>query len=147
MNLDAPLGPPGGGGGGRGDRGDRGPKPDRQMPTVGELYEGEVTALKPYGAFIEVLPGTEGLCHVSEMGTGYVKDPADVVSVGQKVKVKVLDVEESGRIRLSIKQADPNYRDQPVATGGREGGGEGGGRHREGGRDRHRPRGRGDRRD
>jgi transcriptional accessory protein Tex/SPT6 len=86
------------------------------------------------------------------MGAGYVKDPADVVSVGQKVKVKVLDVEESGRIRLSMKQADPNFRDQPVATGGREGGGEGGG-HREGGggggggRDRHRGRGRGDRRD
>jgi polyribonucleotide nucleotidyltransferase len=153
MNLDAPLGPPGGGGE-RGGRGERVPKAERQMPNVGEIYDGEVTALKPYGAFIEVLPGTEGLCHVSEMGAGYVKDPADVVSVGQKVKVKVLDVEESGRIRLSMKQADPNFPDQPVATGGREGGGEGGG-HREGGggggggggRDRHRGRGRGDRRD
>jgi polyribonucleotide nucleotidyltransferase len=153
MNLDAPLGGPGGGGGGdRGGRGDRGPKADRVMPNVGEIYEGEVTALKPYGAFIEVLPGTEGLCHVSEMGAGYVKDPADVVSVGQKVQVKVLEVEESGRIRLSMKQADPNYRDQPVATGGRDGGGGGGGGGGErrggdgGGRDR-RPRGRGDRRD
>ena len=153
MNLEAPLGGPGGGGGGdRGGRGDRGPKADRQMPNVGEVYEGEVTALKPYGAFIEVLPGTEGLCHVSEMGAGYVKDPADVVSVGQKVKVKVLDVEESGRIRLSMKQADPNF--QPVATGGEDGGGEGGGgaggggRRDGGGRDRHRGgRGRGDRRD
>jgi len=153
MNLEAPLGGPGGGGGGdRGGRGDRGPKADRQMPNVGEVYEGEVTALKPYGAFIEVLPGTEGLCHVSEMGAGYVKDPADVVSVGQKVKVKVLDVEESGRIRLSMKQADPNF--QPVATGGGDGGGEGGGggggggRRDGGGRDRHRGgRGRGDRRD
>jgi polyribonucleotide nucleotidyltransferase len=153
MNLEAPLGGPGGGGGGdRGGRGDRGPKADRQMPNVGEVYEGEVTALKPYGAFIEVLPGTEGLCHVSEMGAGYVKDPADVVSVGQKVKVKVLDVEESGRIRLSMKQADPNF--QPVATGGGDGGGEGGGgaggggRRDAGGRDRHRGgRGRGDRRD
>ena len=152
MNLDAPLGAPGGGGD-RGGRGERVPKADRQMPNVGEIYEGEVTALKPYGAFIEVLPGTEGLCHVSEMGAGYVKDPADVVSVGQKVKVKVLDVEESGRIRLSMKQADPNFPDQPVATGGREGGGEGGGRREGGGgggggRDRHRGgRGRGDRRD
>ena len=150
MNLEAPLGGPGGGGGGdRGGRGDRGPKADRQMPNVGEVYEGEVTALKPYGAFIEVLPGTEGLCHVSEMGAGYVKDPADVVSVGQKVQVKVLEVEESGRIRLSMKQADPNYRDQPVATGGREGGGGGGERRGgdSGGRDRPRHRGRGDRRD
>ncbi|HZL99418.1 MAG TPA: polyribonucleotide nucleotidyltransferase, partial [Planctomycetota bacterium] len=120
MNLEAPLGGPGGGGGG--ERGGRPPMAERQMPNVGEVYEGEVTGLKPYGAFIEVLPGTEGLCHVSEMGTGYVKDPADVVSVGDKVKVKVLDVEESGRIRLSIKQADPNFKDQPVATGGRDGG-------------------------
>jgi polyribonucleotide nucleotidyltransferase len=154
MNLEAPIGGgPGGGGGDRGGRGgDRGPKADRQMPNVGEIYEGDVTALKPYGAFIEVLPGTEGLCHVSEMGAGFVKDPADVVSVGQKVKVKVLEIEEgSGRIRLSIKQADPNYVAQAVGVGGGEGGegggsrGPGGGGQGGGGHDRDRGHGGGDR--
>ncbi len=64
MNLDAEVGaaPQGGGGGGRGRAARRAPD-----ATVGEIYEGRVTSIKPYGAFMEVLPGTEGLCHVSEM--------------------------------------------------------------------------------
>jgi polyribonucleotide nucleotidyltransferase len=146
MNLEAPLGGPGGGGGG-GGRGERTPKAERQMPDVGVVYDGQVTSIKPYGAFIEVLPGTEGLCHVSEMAAGYVKDPEDVVSVGDNVKVKVLEIEQdSGRIRLSMKQADPDWVDQPVATvgggegerprgdgGPRRGGGGSGGGHRGGG--------------
>jgi polyribonucleotide nucleotidyltransferase len=147
MNLEAPLGGPGGGGGGGGGRGERTPKAERQMPDVGVVYDGQVTSIKPYGAFIEVLPGTEGLCHVSEMAAGYVKDPEDVVSVGDNVKVKVLEIEQdSGRIRLSMKQADPDWVDQPVATvgggegerprgdgGPRRGGGGSGGGHRGGG--------------
>ncbi len=95
------------------------------MPNVGEVYDGQVTSIKNYGAFIEVLPGTEGLCHVSEMAAGYVQNPEDVVSVGDTVKVKVLDIEEgSGRIRLSMKQADPNFVAEAVGVGGE--GGEGG---------------------
>jgi len=125
MNLDAPVGEAGGGGrgGDRGGRGgDRGPKPAGEMPTVGTVYDGTVISLKPYGAFIEVLPGTEGLCHVSEMAAGFVRNPEDVVSVGDTVKVKVLDVEDNGRIRLSIKQADPDYT-ETVGVGGGDGDG------------------------
>jgi polyribonucleotide nucleotidyltransferase len=138
MNLEAPVGGgPGGGGGGGGGRGERTPKAERQMPDVGTVYDGQVTSIKPYGAFIEVLPGTEGLCHVSEMAAGYVKDPEDVVSVGDNVKVKVLDIEDNGRIRLSMKQADPDW--QVAAVGGGDGAdGErphGGGDRPRGGRD------------
>jgi polyribonucleotide nucleotidyltransferase len=107
-----------------------------EMPEVDKIYDGNVTSIKNYGAFIEVLPGTEGLCHVSEMAAGYVKDPEDVVSVGDTVKVKVLDIEEdSGRIRLSMKQADPDYDPEAVPagdSGGRPSGGGGGGRGRGG---------------
>ncbi|MHC5210844.1 MAG: polyribonucleotide nucleotidyltransferase [Planctomycetota bacterium] len=130
MNLEAPLGPAGGGGGGGGGggRGERTPKAERQMPDVGVVYDGQVTSIKPYGAFIEVLPGTEGLCHVSEMAAGYVKDPEDVVTIGDTVKVKVLEIEQdSGRIRLSMKQADPDWQDKPVAAvGGGDGESQGG---------------------
>ncbi len=128
MNLEAEVGSGGGGGGGGGGRG---PKADRQMPEIGQVYDGTVTSLKTYGAFIEVLPGTEGLCHVSEMGAGFIRDPADVVSEGQTVKVKVLDIEAgSGRIRLSMKQADPNFVAEDVPEGV---GADGGGGHSSGG--------------
>jgi polyribonucleotide nucleotidyltransferase len=129
MNLDAEVGG-GGGGGGGGGRG--GPRAERQMPTLGEIYEGRVTSTKPYGAFIEVLPGTEGLCHVSEMAAGFVRDPEDVVHIGDTVKVKVLDIEDNGRIRLSMKQVDPDWQSkEPVGAG--QGGGGGGGEHGGGG--------------
>ncbi|MGQ0554029.1 MAG: polyribonucleotide nucleotidyltransferase [Planctomycetota bacterium] len=118
MNLEAEVGGGGGGGGGGG----RGPKAERQMPELNALYDGQVISLKPYGAFIEVLPGTEGLCHVSEMAAGYVRDPADVVSVGDTVKVKVLDIEDNGRIRLSMKQADPDFNPDSVPVGQSHGG-------------------------
>ena len=141
MNLDAEVGAPAGGRGGRGgDRG--GPPVERQMPTVGEIYEGRVTSIKPYGAFIEVLPGTEGLCHVSEMAAGFVRDPEEHVHIGDTVKVKVLDIEDNGRIRLSIKQVDPDWKEkeEAVPAGERGGaGGHGGGGH--GGGDRGRDRG------
>ena len=136
MNLDAEVGagPQGGGGGGRGA-----PRGERQMPTVGELYEGKVTSIKPYGAFIEVLPGTEGLCHVSEMAAGFVRDPEEHVHIGDTVKVKVLDIEDNGRIRLSMKQVDPDWqtKEPPVGagqSGGGGGGGQGGGGGDRGGR-------------
>lgn len=70
---------------------------------VGEVFpEAEVKRLVPFGAFVEILPGKEGLVHVSKMAPGYVKDPADVVKVGQKVKVKVVEIDELKRINLSM---------------------------------------------
>lgn len=67
---------------------------------VGEMFEGEVKRILPFGAFIELIPGKEGMVHVSKMGMGYVKDAHDVVKVGQKVKVKVNEVDNQGRINL-----------------------------------------------
>lgn len=69
---------------------------------VGEEFEGEVKRILPFGAFVEFLPGKEGMVHVSKMGKGFVKNPADVVSIGQKVKVKVYQIDQQGRINLQM---------------------------------------------
>jgi polyribonucleotide nucleotidyltransferase len=68
----------------------------------GEIFEGEVKRILPFGAFVEVLPGKEGMVHVSKMSTEFVKDPNDVVKIGQKVKVRVAEIDEQGRINLSM---------------------------------------------
>lgn len=68
----------------------------------GEIYEGVVKRIQPFGAFVEILPGKEGLVHVSQMSEGFVKDPAEIVSVDQKLKVKVIEIDELKRINLSM---------------------------------------------
>ncbi|GIK18018.1 MAG: polyribonucleotide nucleotidyltransferase [Leptolyngbya sp. PLA2] len=72
---------------------------------VGTVYNGKVISVKDFGAFIELAPGTDGMCHISELAEGYVKSVTDVVKVGDIVKVKVILVDEQGRIKLSRKQA------------------------------------------
>jgi polyribonucleotide nucleotidyltransferase len=67
---------------------------------VGETFEGEVKRILPFGAFVEVLPGKEGLVHVSKMSKEFVKDPHDIVSIGQRVKVEVHQIDQQGRINL-----------------------------------------------
>jgi polyribonucleotide nucleotidyltransferase len=67
---------------------------------VGEEFEGEVKRLMAFGAFVEVLPGKEGLVHVSKMGANFVRDPADVVQVGDKVGVRVHEIDDQGRVNL-----------------------------------------------
>ncbi len=69
---------------------------------VGEIFDGEVKRILPFGAFVELLPGKEGMVHVSKISGEFVKDPADVLSIGQKVKVKVIEIDEQGRINLSM---------------------------------------------
>ncbi|MBI4576363.1 MAG: S1 RNA-binding domain-containing protein, partial [Planctomycetes bacterium] len=69
----------------------------------GRTYSGRVTSIKDFGAFVEILPGQEGLLHISEISTGYVERVGDHVRVGDEVTVKVLDVDAQGRIRLSRK--------------------------------------------
>lgn len=69
---------------------------------VGEIFEGTVKRIQPFGAFVEIAPGKEGLVHVSQMSTKYVSDPKKVVRVGQKVRVRVREVDERGRINLSM---------------------------------------------
>ena len=74
----------------------------------GDVIEGEVKSLTNFGAFVEVADGIQGLVHVSEISNKHVDKQSDVLTVGQKVKVKVLNVDPSERrISLSIKQADP----------------------------------------
>lgn len=68
----------------------------------GEAYEGTVKRIQPFGAFVEILPGKEGLVHVSQMSQGFVANPADVVQIGQKVKVQVEEIDERGRINLTM---------------------------------------------
>ena len=69
---------------------------------VGEVFEGEVKRILPFGAFVEVLPGKEGMVHVSKMSTEYVNDPNEVVEIGKTVKVRVVEIDEQGRINLSM---------------------------------------------
>ena len=70
---------------------------------VNEIFEeGIVRRIQPFGAFVEILPGKDGLVHVSKMSTEYVEDPNDVVKEGQKVRVKVVEVDDLGRINLSM---------------------------------------------
>jgi len=72
---------------------------------VGTIYEGTVVATKDFGAFVEIAPGTDGMCHISELADGFVKSVSDVVSVGDAVKVKVINIDDSGRIKLSRRAA------------------------------------------
>jgi polyribonucleotide nucleotidyltransferase len=70
---------------------------------VGSVFEGRVVAVKEFGAFVELVPGTDGMCHISELAEGFVKNVADQVKVGDTIKVKVINVDENGRIKLSRK--------------------------------------------
>jgi polyribonucleotide nucleotidyltransferase len=71
---------------------------------LGRIYQGRVTAIKDFGAFVEVTPGQDGLCHISELSDGYVQKVADVCKVGDELRVKVILIDDTGRIKLSRKQ-------------------------------------------
>lgn len=75
------------------------------VPEVGQVYEGEVRTIKEFGAFVQILPGTDGMVHISELANERVKNVADVVKEGDVIKVKVIDIDNRGRIRLSRKAA------------------------------------------
>ena len=76
-------------------------------PKVDSVYDAEVVSIKEYGAFVDIAPGISGLVHVSEMAEERVKDVNDYVSEGDKVKVKVLEVDRFGKIKLSAKAVEP----------------------------------------
>lgn len=94
--------------------------------TPGEIYEGEVVRLMNFGAFVNILPGKDGMVHVSDMGQeGFVQDAGDVVKIGDKVQVRVKEVDEMGRINLSMNM-DPSKdkpREERPRFGDRNGGG------------------------
>lgn len=72
---------------------------------VGTIVNGKVKSIAPFGAFVEMEDGAVGLVHISEVNSNYVKDINEHLSVGQEVKVKILSVDEKGKINLSIKKA------------------------------------------
>jgi len=76
-----------------------------QEPEVGRIYEGPVKNTTTFGAFVEILPGTEGLCHISELQDARTDKTEDVVNKGDIVRVKLLSVDERGRLKLSRKAA------------------------------------------
>jgi polyribonucleotide nucleotidyltransferase len=76
-------------------------------PVVGETYEGVVKSTTQFGAFVEIMPGTEGLVHISELKHGRTEKTEDVVKKGETVKVKLIDRDERGRLRLSMKALVP----------------------------------------
>jgi polyribonucleotide nucleotidyltransferase len=76
-------------------------------PEVGRTYEGQVKSVVPFGAFVEIIPGVEGLLHISELQHGRTEKTEDIVKVGDTVTVKLLEVDERGRMRLSRKALLP----------------------------------------
>ena len=71
----------------------------------GHVYEGKVISIKDFGAFIEIQEVQDGLCHISELDDAYVRSVSDVVKIGDEVRVKVISVDEQGRVKLSRKAA------------------------------------------
>jgi polyribonucleotide nucleotidyltransferase len=70
---------------------------------VGTVYTGKIVSMKDFGAFVELAPGTDGMCHISELADGFIKSVTEVVKLGDMVKVKVINIDDQGRIKLSRK--------------------------------------------
>ncbi|MFW2349730.1 polyribonucleotide nucleotidyltransferase [Qipengyuania sp.] len=134
-----------------------------EEPEVGKIYNGKVVNIVDFGAFVNFMGGKDGLVHVSEMKNERVEKPTDVVSEGQEVKVKVLEIDQRGKVRLSMRVVDQETGEEledtrppreprgdrgdrgPRGGGGDRRGGRGGGGGRGGDRDRGPRRDRGDR--
>ena len=78
-----------------------------EEPECGKIYHGTVKRIVDFGAFIEILPGKEGLCHISKLSHERVKNVSDVLSVGQEVDVKLIEIDRMGRLNLSYIDAQP----------------------------------------
>lgn len=72
---------------------------------VGKIYKGKVLSIKEYGAFVEIIPGHDGLVHISELSDGYVEKVEDVVQIGQEIMIKVIGIDDQKRVKLSRKAA------------------------------------------
>jgi polyribonucleotide nucleotidyltransferase len=88
---------------------------------VGKVYEGRVTSIKDFGAFIEILPGRDGLCHISELDDKYVDKVENVCKVGDKMMVKVIAIDDQDRVKLSRKALLREQNPSGPPLGGREG--------------------------
>lgn len=85
---------------------------------VGSILTGKVVTITKFGAFVSVAPNKSGLVHISEIANTYVNDVNDHLTVGQEVKVKLISIDQAGRLNLSIKQAQENA---PADSGFRRG--------------------------
>ncbi len=83
---------------------------------IGRIYRGRVTSVKDFGAFVEILPGKDGLCHISELSDEYVNSVGDVCKVGDELQVKVIAVDEQDRVKLSRKQAMREQKEKAEAA-------------------------------
>jgi polyribonucleotide nucleotidyltransferase len=117
---------------------------------IGKIYRGKVVTIKDFGAFVEFLPGKDGLVHISELANFRVKQTEDIVKMGDEIWVKCLGVDEKGRVKLSRKAAMADREKEMGGTGegeqpppgyneGGEGGGSGGGEGQDRGGNRERP--------
>jgi polyribonucleotide nucleotidyltransferase len=88
---------------------------------IGEEYEGIVTRIENYGAFIEFLPGREALLHVSEMSGGFISDPSSIIKMGEKVKVKISGFNDNHQIKLSAPEFKAAHPGQPRPENNRVG--------------------------
>jgi len=83
---------------------------------VGKIYKGRVCSIKDFGAFIEIAPGQDGLCHISELSDGYVKSVSDVCKVGDIMEVKVILIDDQGRVKLSRKALLKQSREERTSS-------------------------------
>ncbi len=88
---------------------------------AGKIVDGKVKSIAPFGAFVEIDGGVQGLVHISEISFGYVKEVSDHLKVGDTVKVKILSEGKNGRLDLSVKQATerpakPAFKSAPAET-------------------------------
>ena len=114
-----------------------------QSVQIGRIYTGRVVSIKEFGAFIEIAPETDGLCHVSEFADKYVSNVADFIQIDDEIPVKVILIDDQGRIKLSRKaalkelgQEDTLTLNVPERSNGGEGDGGDRGPRRDGGGDR-----------
>jgi polyribonucleotide nucleotidyltransferase len=117
-----------------------------ESPEIGKIYSGVVRRVEGYGAFVEILPGTDGLVHISELAPYRVREVSDLVNEGDELEVKVINIDENNKVRLSRKAVimeAPDYdpakyegMGEPVPAGGDRDRDRGGDRGDRGGRDR-----------
>jgi len=79
------------------------------VPKVGEIYRDcEIKSIAPYGAFVEIAPGREGLCHISELSSGWLAKAEDAFKVGDRIDVKLIEINDKGQLRLSSRALLPD---------------------------------------
>jgi polyribonucleotide nucleotidyltransferase len=89
---------------------------------AGEEYDGTVSRIENFGAFVDILPGKSGLVHISKLSPGYVKNPSDVVSIGDQVHVRVTEIDDMGRINLTMLTREQEQEAKQNRNGSNRGG-------------------------